>query len=439
MNSGVVGGVALATDELHGSLSDPLMEVMNFLNEITSRYPDAISFGPGRPYEGLFEVERVGEYLEAYVRHLAEDVGCTRDEIRRTLFQYGRTKGLIHEPLARTLRNDEGIFVDPESIVVTVGCQEAMFITLRALFAHPSDVLLVPSPCYIGITGAARLLDIEIVPVPEGDAGVDSGEVKRVVAALRAAGKRPRALYVVPDFSNPTGTCMTVSARHSLLDLAAAEDLLLLEDNPYGFFTRTDTRRPTLKALDTRHRVIYLGSFAKVCLPGARVGYVVADQPVRTPDGRTILLADELSKIKSMISVNTSPISQALIGGMLVQHGYRLREANKATTHFYRENLTVFLDCLDRLLPADKRKAMGIQWNSPEGGFFLTLTLPIPADNELLETSARDHGVIWTPMSYFYLDDGGRNQIRLSLSYLTPDAVTEGASRLAALLERSCG
>ncbi|REK91684.1 PLP-dependent aminotransferase family protein [Streptomyces inhibens] len=415
------------------------MEVMNFLNEVTSRYPQAISFGPGRPYEGLFEVERIGSYLDAYKRYLSEEQGRTPDEVRTLLFQYGRTNGQIHELVARALRNDEGIEAAPESLVVTVGCQEGMFIVLRALFADPSDVLLVSSPCYVGITGAARLLDIETAHVPDGENGADPEVLRRTVADLRAAGKRPRAFYVVPDFSNPTGTCLPLTTRQQLLELAEEEDLLLLEDNPYGFFTRTGTGLPTLKALDTRQRVIYLGSFAKTCFPGARVGYVVADQLVQAADGSRTLLADELSKIKGMVTVNTPALSQAVIGGMLLTHDFRLREANKPAADFYQENLAVLLDSLERLLPPERREAAGIHWNSPEGGFFLTLTLPVPADNALLEESAREHGVIWTPMSYFYPDGGGgRYQMRLSLSYLTPDQVAEGARRLVGLLERSC-
>ncbi|MEU9126370.1 PLP-dependent aminotransferase family protein [Streptomyces sp. NPDC048506] len=430
----------LSAQGLHGSLGDPLMEVMNFLNEVTSRYPEAISFGPGRPYEGLFEVERIGDYLDAYQRYLIEDQGRSPDEVRTLLFQYGRTNGQIHELVARALHNDEGITADPASLVVTVGCQEGMFLVLRALFGDPSDVLLVSSPCYVGITGAARLLDIETVHVPEGEQGCDPDVLRRTVAELRAAGKRPRAFYVVPDFSNPTGTCLPVPARRRLLELAEEEDLLLLEDNPYGFFTRTGSGLPTLKALDDRQRVIYLGSFAKTCFPGARVGYVVADQQVEAADGSRTLLADELSKIKGMVTVNTPALSQAVIGGMLLTHDFRLREANKPAADFYQGNLQVLLDHLDRLLPEDRREAAGISWNSPAGGFFLTLTLPVPADNALLEESAREHGVIWTPMSYFYPEgDGGRHQLRLSLSYLTPDQVAEGARRLVGLLERSCG
>ena len=97
-------------------------------------------------------------------------------------------------------------------------------------------MLLAASPCYVGITGAARILDIEVVPVPEGGDGVNPADVARIAAEVRAEGRRPRALYLVPDFANPSGDCMTVERRVELLDVAAEEDLLILEDDPYGLF-----------------------------------------------------------------------------------------------------------------------------------------------------------------------------------------------------------
>ncbi|MEU5541869.1 PLP-dependent aminotransferase family protein [Streptomyces sioyaensis] len=428
--------IGLRAADLHSSLSDPLLDVMNFLNEVTLRYPDAVSFGPGRPYDGFFEVDRISSYLDTYTRYLEEDLGRTPEEIRTALFQYGRTNGQIHELVARTIAQDEGIHTDPSGIVITVGCQEAMVLVLRALLAGPDDVLLVTDPGYVGITGAARLLGAETVPVPEDGAGLDLAALRTTLAAVRARGKRPRALYVIPDFSNPSGTSMPTPKRHQLLDLAAEEDLLLLEDNPYGFFSRTGERRPTLKSLDTRHQVIYFGSFAKTCFPGARVGYVLADQPVTGDDGRRTLLADELSKIKSMVTVNTPALAQAVIGGMLVAHDCRLRDANKDLIDFYRGNMEALLGALERHLPQDRWQ---VRWNVPDGGFFLVLTLPFAADNAFLEEAARDYGVIWTPMSYFYLGDGGERQIRLSASYLTPDQIEEGVRRLASHLTHRMG
>lgn len=424
-----VDGLVLSGPDLHGSLADPLLSAMTFLNEVTLRFPDAISFAPGRPYEGLFDPGRVLEDLETYTKHLAATMAP--DRVREALFQYGRTAGQIHGLIARTVANDEGLHVAPEAVVVTVGAQEGMLLTVRALTAGPDDVLLVSSPCYVGITGAARLLDVAVEPVPEGPDGPDPEAVAAVAARVRAGGRRPRAFYVVPDFANPSGASMTVAARHRLLAVAAEQDLLVIEDNPYGFFGRDDAVRPTLKSLDTDRRVIYLGSFAKTVFPGARVGYVLADQPVRWPDGTVTLLADELAKIKSMTTVNTPSIAQAAIGGLLVRHDCRLRPANAATIAFYRTNLERLLAGLAAEFPDP---AAGVSWNAPGGGFFVVLRVPFAADDAALEVSAREYGVLWTPMAPFYLDGGGTRELRLSCSYVEPPTIDDGIHRLATFI-----
>jgi (S)-3,5-dihydroxyphenylglycine transaminase len=415
-------------------LADPLLDAMTFLNEVTSRFPAAISFAPGRPYEGLFDVDRIPDYLAAYVAYLRERRGFDADRARAAVFQYGRTNGQIHDLIAATVANDEGLRVPPEAVVVTVGAQEGMLLVLRALFARPTDVLLVSSPCYVGITGAARLLDIEMVPVPEQPDGPDPDAVAAAARAVRAGGRRPVAFYVVPDFANPSGASMTVPARQRLLRVAAAAGLLVIEDNPYGFFTRDAVCRPTLKSLDGDRSVIYLGSFAKTCFPGARLGYVLADQEVSGPDGAVTLLADQLAKIKSMTTVNTPSLSQAVIGGLLVSNGCRLRPANEPTIRFYRQNLQRLLDELDRLLPPPRRAELGVDWNTPAGGFFVLMTVPFVADAAAVERSGRDYGVLWTPMSPFYLDGGGGHQLRLSCSYVAPDQLSEGVRRLVSYL-----
>ncbi|MEW2174809.1 PLP-dependent aminotransferase family protein [Streptomyces sp. NPDC005406] len=429
-------GTARALDltGLHASLTDPVLDAMNFLNEVVSRFPEALSFAPGRPSEGTFATDDLVRYLRAYTGHLEQELGWSEDRVRTQLFQYGRTNGIIHDLIARTLANDEGIHVSPESVVVTTGCQEAMLLTLRALFARPEDTLLVSSPCYVGVTGAARLLDIALCPVQEGADGPDPEAILAGVRRTRAAGGRPRALYVVPDFANPSGASMTVAARERLLEIAAQEDLLILEDDPYGFFVREGSARPTLKALDREKRVLHLGSFAKTALPGARVGYVIADQEVIGPTGGRTLLADQLSKIKSMTTVNTSAISQAVIGGLLIESGCRLRAANAEAIAYYRTNLNTLLEELERHFPDRLRRELGVDWNRPEGGFFLVVDVPFLADTKALEHSARNFGVLWTPMSDFYLDGGGGSQLRLSCSALNPAEIAEGVRRLAAFI-----
>ena len=427
--------LVLRLGDLHGSLADPLLDAMTFLNEVTTRFPDAISFAPGRPYEGFFDVDEVHDLYDTYLDHLRTDCGMNEAQVRTAVFQYGRTKGTIHGLLARALAADENIVVDPEALVLTVGAQEGMILVLRALFADPADVLLVSSPCYIGITGAARTLDIGYVPVPEGADGMPSvAQLHATIQAVRARGQRPRAFYLVPDFANPSGSSMSLAERERLLELAAAEDLLVIEDNPYGFFALDLAPRPTLKSLDRDGRVVYIGSFAKTCFPGARLGYVVADQPVAYPDGRRALLADELAKIKSMVTVNTPSLSQAVIGGMLLRHGGSLRTANQEATRFYARNMRTLLGELERAFPPELRARHGISWNQPEGGYFVVLTVPFEADDAAMVSCAERHAVLWTPMNGFYPQGGGQRRLRLSCSVLDPQLIAEGVQRLAAFV-----
>ncbi|MBO3674227.1 aminotransferase class I/II-fold pyridoxal phosphate-dependent enzyme [Streptomyces sp. NEAU-YJ-81] len=422
----------LRKQDLHRSVSDPVLDTMNFLNEITGRFPDVVSFAPGRPYEEFFDKDEILDHIRRYLDHLAAG-GASDHAIRTALYQYGPTAGQIRGLICDSLRADEGIDASPEAIVVTVGAQEGMLLTLRALFADPSDVLLVASPCYVGITGAASLLQVPVHPVEERADGLDVADVEAAVLAERARGRRPRAFYVVPDHSNPSGNTMSRRAREELLELAARHDLLILEDSPYRLVS-PGVQLPTLKSMDQARRVIHLGSYSKSVFPSARVGFVVADQPVRDPSGAETLLADELAKIKSMVTVNTPALSQAAVAGALLACGGRLTERNAVPAKHYGEALRVTLEQLDRHFPEDVRDRLGIAWNRPSGGFFLTVRVPFPADNAALLRSAGDHGVIWTPMAYFYPGPGGERSIRLSFSYLSPAEIEEGIGRFAAFL-----
>jgi (S)-3,5-dihydroxyphenylglycine transaminase len=165
------------------------------------------------------------------------------------------------------------------------------------------------------------------------------------------------------------------------------------------------------------------------------VGFAVADQAVIDAAGRTGLLADELAKIKSMVTVNTPAVSQAVIAGMLLACQGRLSELNTDAAGYYANSMRSTLRQLDRCIPAERRAALGIRWNSPDGGFFLTMRVPFTAGNEALARSAEDFGVIWTPMSYFYPHGGGDHSLRLSVSYLSEQEITEGTSRLASFIE----
>lgn len=429
--------VGLDALDLHGSLSTPTADAMTFLNEIALQHPDAISFAAGRPYEGFYDVESVHRYLRLFAEHLRADLGHDERAVRRTLLQYGRTKGIVHELVARHLAVDEGIEVDPEAVVVTVGLQEALFLVLRALRGSDQDVVLSVLPTYVGLLGAAALVDMPVLGVRSGRDGVELTHLEQVLDQARASGLRPRALYVNPDFANPTGATVPVEVRAELLRIAGERGLLVLEDNAYGMFHGEGEPLPSLKAMDRDRRVVYLGSFAKTGVAGARVGYAVADQPVVGPAGEARMLADELAKLKSMLTVNTSPIAQAVIGGKLLAHGYSLRAANVRERRVYRENLAAMLYELAGHFPRDRHP--DVTWTTPAGGFFLTLTVPFAADEALLKQCARRHRVLWTPLSPFYGDREPRNDIRLSFSHLSPQEIHDGVVRLAAFVAEQTG
>ncbi|MEO9239168.1 MAG: aminotransferase class I/II-fold pyridoxal phosphate-dependent enzyme, partial [Jatrophihabitantaceae bacterium] len=217
-----------------------------------------------------------------------------------------------------------------------------------------------------------------------------------------------------------------------VLDLAASEGILLLEDNPYGLFGHAgQDRLPTLKALDEHRTVVYLGSFAKTALPGVRVGYLIADQLVARAGQPAGLLADELSKIKSMLTVNTSPITQAIVGGKLLENDCSLMLANERERAVYTRNMRQLVDGLAARFPDP---AQGVSFTVPAGGFFVVVTVPFPVEDALLERSAAEYGVLWTPMHHFYEAGAAVNSLRLSCATVTAEQIELGLDRLAALI-----
>jgi DNA-binding transcriptional MocR family regulator len=420
---------------LKGCFGDESLNVMNFLNEVVLRYPRAISFAPGRPAEEHFDVLGSLAKIDLFVTHRAAATGWDRAAVYADLGQYHRTNGIIQELIARQLASDEGIRAAPESIMVTAGAQEGMVVLLLGLFDPGRDVLLSSDPTYIGITGLARILGIPVHPIPSGPHGLEAPAVATAIAEVRKSGRVPRAIYDIPDFNNPMGTRMPLAQRRALLDLAHAEGVLLFEDNPYGMFAYDGEPLPTLKALDEHGVVIYLGSFSKTLYPGLRIGYLVLGQEVAGENGATSPLAIELSKVKSLTTVTTPPLLQAIVGGVLLEEGGSLKRLMAEKLPFYQGNRDRMLASLEACFGADPALGgAGVRWNRPHGGFFLTLTLPFEFTEERLTACAADYGVIVCPMSFFAVEGerGGRNrEIRLSFSYVTPAEIEEGIARLS--------
>jgi (S)-3,5-dihydroxyphenylglycine transaminase len=409
------------------------LNVMNFLNEVTFWYPKAISFAPGRPLEQHIDIPGALGRIDRYARSMADQEQISPDALLKQLGQYHKTNGTINGLISRFLLHDEQIDVPPQALMVTDGGQEAMLILIAGLFDRSKDVLLVSDPTYIGITGIATILGVDMRSVPHDNQGLDIAALETAIAQVRADGKTPKALYVIPDFNNPLGTRMPVEAKQRLLAIAREQDLLIIEDNPYGMLDFSDGAPvPVLKSLDTDRRVIYIGTFSKILFPGVRLGFMVADQEVVEPDsGKTISLAQEFSKIKSLTTVNTSPLLQAIVGGFLIENNCSMRQLVQQKLPIYRANRDTMLESLDREIGADPQLSALVSYNRPDGGFFLNMTLPFAFTREKLQLCAESYGVICCPMSFFSLQPGREHQIRLSFSYVSQDQIREGVARLS--------
>ncbi|WP_045728967.1 PLP-dependent aminotransferase family protein [Xanthomonas sp. GPE 39] len=403
------------------------LEVMNFLNEIASRHPDAISFVSGRPSNDFFDLQAWMQALPRFADHLARRHRLTPSQSLDTIAQYGATQGIVNDLIVAQLAIDEGVPASSERLLVTAGCQEALQLCVTELCREPGDVVLVRNPTYIGITGVADSQRIPITAFNRGDRA-DVGALAETLDALEAAGQRARLLYLVPDFDNPTGSVLARTQREAIIALCAARGVVILEDNPYGLFAFEAERLPTMRALDRHGCVIYLGTYSKTLCPGLRVGFAVLPPTLFGDACAADALQQALTQRKSFGTLNTGQIAQAIVGGVLLEHGGSLEALIQAPRAQYRRNRDRMLECLSKELGT---LAADVQWNVPSGGFFLIVSLPFVFAEEEAARCARDYGVLVMPLCFFAIDGGWRQHVRLAYSHVATEAIVEGIARFA--------
>jgi (S)-3,5-dihydroxyphenylglycine transaminase len=403
------------------------LDVMNFLNEMANKFPIAVSFASGRPAEQFFEIERWLGHFPAFARHYGAANGMSQERAVNMLSQYGRTNGIIDDLIVRQLANDEGICCQRQQIIVTAGCQEAIELCLRALFVEQGDVLLVKSPAYIGITGVAELHGIETAGFSCENVEDSMLVLRDTVERLERAGKRPKALYLVPEFDNPTGTVLSLEQRQDILAFCASKSITILEDNPYGMFRFEGERLPAMYTLDQHGCVIYLGTYSKTICPALRIGFALLPKQLHGDASASAMLMEKMGQVKSLVTVNTSQIAQAIVGGLLLDQDCSLQRLVAPSIARYRQNRDTMLDCLARTF-ADCNGT--VSWNSPEGGFFLTVSLPFEFLGEHADLCAREYGVLAMPLSFFALDKAQDCRLRLAFSNVTNELIEDGIGRL---------
>ncbi|PKV11648.1 PLP-dependent aminotransferase family protein [Xanthomonas prunicola] len=417
----------MASTQTDQAMGDDRLDVMTFLNEVSSRHPNAISFVSGRPTDSCFDLQAWMRAVPRLATHLAQRHRISQAGALDLIAQYGTTQGIIEDLVVAQLAADEGVPASIDRMLITAGCQEALHLCVTELCRQPNEVVLVRNPTYIGITGVADSHGITIAAFNR-DGRADAEALAETLDALHAAGQRARLLYLVPDFDNPTGTVLPRDQREAITAVCAAHGVLILEDNPYGLFAFETERVPTMRALDSHGCVIYLGTYSKTLCPGLRVGFLVLPPTLFGSAAAARTLHQALTRRKSFGTLNTSQVTQAVVGGVLLEHGCSLAPLIQAPRALYQRNRDRMLECLAHELGALTPQ---IHWNVPAGGFFLIVTLPFVFAAEEAASCARECGVLVMPLSFFAIDGSCRQQVRLAYSNVATERIAEGIARFS--------
>jgi len=283
---------------------------------------------------------------------------------------------------------------------------------LAKTYLDPGDLVVVEAPTYLGAIMAFRGYEADVQGVPIDDAGLRVDEL----GARLAGGWRPKILYTIPDFQNPSGLSMTLERRHELVALARRYGFLILEDVAYRELSFTAAPPPTLWAL-APDVVVQAGTFSKIFCPGFRLGWAVGPAEIIA----RLVVAKQ----------NSDQCSGALGQRMLEEYGRdgHMAEQIVASRALYQRRAALTGEALARHMPE------GTTWTTPHGGFYYWITAPGAVDTAALSAAARVKKVAYVPGRPFYPGDEGHAQIRLSYSRVDDELIDEGIRRIGEVLK----
>ncbi len=361
-------------------------------------HPHPINFASGNSDSRLFPAEDFRKVLQSVMR---------RDGI--AALDYGDPEG--HAPLRTTIAHilgSQGLQIAAENVLITAGSQQALSLVAQLLL-KPNDVILLESPTYSGALDLFRALGFRVVSVPVDRQGMQVEAIEKLLQQ-----HHPRLIYSIPNFHNPTGTCLSSARRHQLIVLADRYNIPILEDDFVGDLRYEGRTQPALKALDPGGRVVYVSTFSKMLMPGLRVGFLVADGPVY----------EGLVRFKHASDLATSSLVQRALEAYVTVGRYQahLRRSSQE----FRRRRDAMLASIRRHLPASARV------DTPQGGLFLWLQLPDGLSADARLPPACEKGVSFAPGSNFFPEAScGKDWMRLNFASQPPDEIDEGIQRLA--------
>jgi len=367
--------------------------------------PGVISLAGGLPAPEAFPAGELAELLPAVLRRQGP-----------VALQYGLTEGdaeLRHE-LVRLMAEDGVHGLSPEHVLVTSASQQGLDLCSR-VFLAPGDTVICGLPTYLGALGAFAACSARMCGVALDRDGLRLDLLEERLVDLRRTGVRPKLLYVVPDFENPSGVTLARERRSDLLQMAEEFDLLVLEDSPYRQLRYMGQDLPSLLELDRSGRVISLRTFSKILAPGLRLGWIVADPHV----------VSRLVVAKQAADLCTSPFVQVLVREFL--KAGRLPGLIQRNRELYADRRLALLSALESHMDP----AWGVRWTRPEGGLFVWVTLPVWLDAAELFQRAIAENVAFVVGRAFHCDGSGHNTLRLNFSHPSVEQIQQAVERLA--------
>ncbi|MFO1532999.1 MAG: PLP-dependent aminotransferase family protein [Thermoplasmatota archaeon] len=393
----------LYSQRTHAQKASEIRELLKLTEK-----PNIISFAGGLPNPGTFPVKEVEEASHRVLRDHA-----------KSALQYSTTEGVtpLREAVAAHLRKD-GMQVHPDEILITNGSQQGLDL-LGRVFLDRGDTVIVSNPTYLGALQAFNYFGARYATADSDEDGIIPESVEATLKAQKKLGVHPKFLYVVSTFANPTGTTISGPRRRRLLDLAHEHDLLIVEDDPYGKLRFEGEHIPTMLAMDKGEgRVIYLGTFSKILVPGFRLAWSVA--PVEAT--RKLVIS------KQSVDLCTNAFTQyiaadLLAGGLIDRH---LPEI----ISLYRRKRDIMLQSMEKHFPKE-----GVHWTHSHGGLFTWATMPEQVNaTEMLKT-AIEHEVAYVPGKSFFPDPKvGFNTMRMNFSHPADDKIRIGVERLGLVM-----